>query len=130
MILASESSGWKKFWEKVWDFLWIPDDGGLNYLTRILLAIGLIVLAWLLLKLISFFYKKTLNINKKKPLEIDASAKFFILNIIKIFYWLAIAFLVISTLKINVTGVAGIASAITVALGLAYKMLLHVLQQG
>jgi len=121
MILASESSGWKKFWEKVWDFLWIPDDGGLNYLTRILLAIGLIVLAWLLLKLISFFYKKTLNINKKKPLEIDASAKFFILNIIKIFYWLAIAFLVISTLKINVTGVAGIASAITVALGLALQ---------
>ena len=113
-------SSWSEFWEKVGNFFMTPDEGGINYLTRILIAVGTIVLAWLLLRLISFIYKRALGV-KKKPLTIDASAKFFILNIIKIFYWLAIAFIVISTLKIDVTGAAGIASAVTVALGLALQ---------
>lgn len=111
---------WGEFWQKVGEFFMTPDEGGINYLTRILIAVGTIVLAWLFLKLLSFLYKKAVGINKKK-LTIDVSAKFFILNLIKIFYWLAIAFIVISTLKIDVTGVAGIASAVTVALGLALQ---------
>ena len=113
-------SGWSEFWKKVGSFSMTPDEDGVNYLTRILIAVGTIVLAWLLLKLISFIYKRALNI-KKKQLTIDASAKFFILNVIKVFYWLAIAFIVVSTLKVDVTGAAGIASAITVALGLALQ---------
>ena len=113
-------SSWSEFWQKAGDFFMTPDDAGINYLTRILIAVGTIVVAWLLLKLISFVYKRAFHI-KKKSLSIDASAKFFILNIIKIFYWLAIAFIVISCLKIDVTGVAGIASAVTVALGLALQ---------
>jgi len=113
-------SGWSEFWKKVGSFFMTPDEDGVNYLTRILIAVGTIVLAWLLLKLISFIYKRALNI-KKKQLTIDASAKFFILNVIKVFYWLAIAFIVVSTLKVDVTGAAGIASAITVALGLALQ---------
>lgn len=113
-------STWSDFWAKAGQFFMTPDDAGLTYLTRILLAIGVIVVAWLLLRLISFIYRKALHV-KKKPLTIDASAKFFILNIIKIFYWLGIAFIVISILKINVTGIAGIASAVTVALGLALQ---------
>ena len=113
-------TGWSEFWAKAGEFFMIPDAAGLNYLTRILLAIGVIVLGWLLLKLISFIYKKALHV-KKNPKTIDASAKFFILNIIKVFYWIAIAFIVISCLKIDVTGAAGIASAVTVAIGLALQ---------
>lgn len=113
-------SSWQEFWQKVGEFFMTPDEAGINYLTRILIAVGAIVLAWLLLRLISFIYKKATHIKKKSP-AIDVSAKFFILNIIKIFYWLAIAFIVISTLKIDVTGAAGIASAVTVALGLALQ---------
>ena len=113
-------SSWSEFWQKVGNFFMTPDDAGINYLTRILIAVGTIVLAWLLLRLISFIYKRAFGV-KKKSLSIDASAKFFILNIIKIFYWLAIAFIVISILKIDVTGAAGIASAVTVALGLALQ---------
>ena len=113
-------SSWQEFWQKVGEFFMTPDEGGINYLTRILIAVGAIVLAWLLLRLISFIYKKATHIKKKSP-AIDVSAKFFILNIIKIFYWLAVAFIVISTLKIDVTGAAGIASAVTVALGLALQ---------
>lgn len=112
-------SAWSDFWQKAGEFFITPDEAGINYLTRILIAVGVIVVAWFLFKLISFIYKRALHI--KKSLTIDASAKFFILNIIKIFYWLAVAFIVISLLKIEVTGVAGIASAVTVALGLALQ---------
>ena len=113
-------NAWGDFWKKAGEFFMTTDDVGLNYLTRILIAIGAIVVAWLLLKVISLIYKKSFHV-KKKPLDIDVSAKFFILNVIKIFYWLAIAFIVISLLKIDVTGAAGIASAVTVALGLALQ---------
>jgi len=112
-------SAWSDFWQKAGEFFITPDEAGINYLTRILIAVGVIVVAWFLFKLISFIYKRALHI--KKSLTIDASAKFFILNIIKIFYWLAVAFIVISLLKIEVTGIAGIASAVTVALGLALQ---------
>lgn len=112
-------SAWSDFWQKAGEFFITPDEAGINYLTRILIAVGVIVVAWFLLRLISFIYKRALHV--KKPLTIDVSAKFFILNIIKIFYWLAVAFIVISVLKIEVTGVAGIASAVTVALGLALQ---------
>lgn len=112
-------SAWSDFWQKAGEFFITPDEAGINYLTRILIAVGVIVLAWFLFKLISFIYKRAFHV--KKSLTIDASAKFFILNIIKIFYWLAVAFIVISLLKIEVTGVAGIASAVTVALGLALQ---------
>ena len=120
MKAVSLASTWNEFWQKAGDFFMTPDQTGLNYLTRILIAIGVIVVAWLILKLISFVYKKALHV-KKKPTTIDVSAKFFILTVIKIFYWLAIAFIVISLLKIDVTGAAGIASAVTVALGLALQ---------
>ena len=113
-------SAWSDFWEKAREFFMTPDEAGINYLTRIFIAIGIIVVAWLILRIISFIYKKALHV-KKKPLTIDVSAKFFILTIIKIFYWIGIAFLVIATLKIDVTGAAGIASAVTVALGLALQ---------
>jgi len=113
-------NAWTDFWKKAGDFFMTPDDAGINYLTRILIAVAAIVVAWFILKLISLIYKKSLHL-KKKELSIDVSAKFFILNVIKIFYWLAVAFIVISTLKIDVTGAAGIASAVTVALGLALQ---------
>ena len=120
MKLIILGTSWSEFWQKVGEFFMTPDEAGINYLTRILIAIGAIVLAWLLLRLISFIYKKATHIKKKSP-AIDVSAKFFILNLIKIFYWLAVAFIVISALKIDVTGAAGIASAVTVALGLALQ---------
>lgn len=120
ILFAKEKiSGWQKFWQQVGDWFWLKDDAGLNYLTRIGLALAAIVVAWLLLRVISLIYKKAFHV--KKPIDIDVSAKFFILNIIKFFYWIGIAFVVITLLKINVTGIAGIASAITVALGLALQ---------
>ena len=111
---------WNEFWGKVGNFFMTPDEAGLNYLTRIIISISVIIVAWIVLKLINLGLKRALGIKKKGP-EIDVSAKFFILTILKAFYWIAIAFVVIGTLKIDITGAAGIASAITVALGLALQ---------
>ena len=121
MVFIKEATkeAWNNFWAKLGEFFITPDDLGINYLTRILVAIAIIVLAWLILRILSLIYKKAFHI--KKPMNIDISAKFFILQILKVFYWLGIAFLVIATLKIDVTGAAGIASAVTVALGLALQ---------
>jgi len=122
MFVFSEetSNAWADFWRKIGEFFWTPDAYGLNYLARIGIAIAIIVVAWLLLRVISIIYRKALHI-KKKPLTIDVSAKFFIFTVIKVFYWLAVAFVAFSILKIDITGVAGIASAVTVALGLALQ---------
>ena len=120
LTFAEKANAWQEFWKKVGDFFWTPDTYGLNYLSRIGIAIGIIVVAWLLLRVISLIYKKALHI-KKKPLTIDVSAKFFIFTVIKVFYWLAVAFIAFSILKIDITGAAGIASAVTVALGLALQ---------
>ena len=120
LTFAEKPNAWQEFWKKVGDFFWTPDTYGLNYLARIGIAIAVIVVAWLLLRVISLIYKKALHI-KKKPLTIDVSAKFFIFTVIKVFYWLAVIFVAFSILKIDITGAAGIASAVTVALGLALQ---------
>ena len=122
LSFATETKGnaWQEFWKKVGDFFWTPDTYGLNYLSRIGIALAIIVVAWLVLRLISLFYRKALHI-KKKPLTIDVSAKFFIFTVMKVFYWLGVIFIAFSILKIDITGAAGIASAVTVALGLALQ---------
>ena len=64
MVFIKESTkeAWNNFWQKAGEFFMTPDEMGLNYLTRILFAIGLIVVAWLLLRLISLVYKKVFHI--------------------------------------------------------------------
>ena len=114
--------GWLDFWKRVGDFFLIPDGAGLNYLTRILIALGVIVVSYFVIKFIGFLLKKAMKVSKGP--QIDSSAKFFIIGGIKIILWICVAFLVISLLKIEVTGIAGITSAITVALGLALQDLI------
>lgn len=128
MILDARQT-WNEMWEKIGNFFMTPDDSGVNYLTRILIAIALIVVGWLLIKLIIMLLKKAMGIKKKGP-EIDVSAKFFIIQIVKVLLWVGIAFLVISTLKIEVVGIAGITSAVTVALGLALQDLISCFASG
>ena len=128
MILDARQT-WNEMWEKIGIFFMTPDDSGVHYLTRILIAIALIIVGWLLIKLIVMLLKKAMGIKKKGP-EIDVSAKFFIIQIVKLLLWIGVAFLVISTLKIEVVGIAGITSAVTVALGLALQDLISCFASG
>ena len=128
---VTESYTWESFWQKVADFFWIPDTSGLNYLTRILIAIAIIVVSFFLIRFIGWIIKKILKVNKKgKGPEIDSSAKFFFVTFIKILLWIGIAFVVIGVLKIDTSGIAGVTSAITVALGLALQDLISCFASG
>ena len=120
---------WIQFWQKFADFFMTPDASGMNYLTRILVAIGVIIVGWLFVKVIELILKKAFKITKKGP-QVDKSAKFFVITVIKSIIWVIIAFLVVSTLKIDMTGAAGILSAIAVALGLALQDLIGSLFSG
>ena len=118
MILAANP--WETFWQKVGNFFLTKDSSGLNYLTRIIASIIIIILAWLVIKFFGWILKKMMRIKKKGP-DIDISAKWFLITVIKAFLWIFVAFVVIDLLKIDTTGFAGITSAITVALGLALQ---------
>lgn len=120
---------WNQFWYGVGQFFMVKDDNGINYLTRILFSIGIIVLSWLLIKLFEIILRKAMKVNKKGP-AIDKSARFFVITVIKAILWILVAVLVIAILKIDVTGFAGIISAIAVALGLALQDLIGCMFSG
>ena len=63
-VIFSAKDNWNNFWQKVGDFFMTPDEAGMNYLTRILLSVGLIIVAWLLLRLLSLIYKKAFQKRK------------------------------------------------------------------
>ena len=51
MIFEETSSNpWNDFWESVGEFFMQKDAYGVNYLTRILIAIGLIVVSYFIIK--------------------------------------------------------------------------------
>ena len=119
MIYAT-TNPWNDFWTKVKDFFLVADSSGINYLTRILISIGIIVVSFFLIKLFEIILKKLFKIKKKGP-EIDVSARWFIIKVLKILLWIFVAFVVTSLLKIDTSSIAGLTSAITVALGLALQ---------
>ena len=130
MIFAETNKNpWVEFWESVRDFFITKDDSGINYLTRILIAIAIIVVFYFVIKFIGFLLKKAFGIKRKGP-EIDVSAKFFIVNIIKVVLWVSVAFVVVWILKIDTTGIAGVTSAVTVAVGLALQDLIGCFASG
>ena len=130
MILAETTSNpWNDFWKSFGDFFLSVDDSGINYLTRILISVALIVISYFVIKFIGFLLKRAFGI-KRKGSEVDVNVKFFIINIIKIALWLGIAFIVVWLLKIDTTGIAGVTSAITVAIGLALQDLIGCFASG
>lgn len=120
---------WNEFWNSVAEFFLTKDTSGINYLTRILIAVALIVVSWFIIRFVGFLMKKAFGIKRKGP-EIDVSAKYFIVNIFKAVLWLGVAFIVVWILKIDTTGIAGVTSAVTVAVGLALQDLIGCFASG
>ena len=115
MILLS----WNEFWSKIGDFFksigqfFIKEnDDGLSMLTRIIIAIIVLVLGVILIKIIIFALKKASGI--KRGIAADLSAKSFFIGALKITLYVALAFAIVGILGINVTGAVGILSAVTV----------------
>ncbi|MCQ2772130.1 MAG: mechanosensitive ion channel family protein [Bacilli bacterium] len=118
------------FWEKVgnWftnignrfvSFFTDPTAMEMTNLERIIAVIIFIVIAFFLIKLLGFVMKKAMGI-KKGP-QIDVSAKMFVVQFVKILLWVMVAFGCVALLGIDVSSVAGVLSAVTVALGLALQ---------
>ena len=129
LVFEETANAWTEFWQSFVDYFMRKDDHGVNFLTKILIAIALIVVAWFLIRFIGFLLKRAFGIKRKGP-EIDISAKFFAVNIIKIALWVGVAFLVVWILGIDTTGIAGVTSAITVAVGLALQDLIGCFASG
>lgn len=134
MIYTMTFSEWiNSFWKNLVSFF-----KGEEYIfdvpTRIIFAILIIVLGWIISKIVVFALRKALNIqpklyfskrkkNKKSKDQIssEATAREFIIPLVKILFWIIIAGLVLNVLGVTLSSTAGVLSAVTVALGLALQ---------
>ena len=117
------------FFKGIGDFFVHKEEGSLSNLEKIFICIGVIVLAWIILKILVLILERAMGVKKKGP-QVDASLKSFAIQCIKVFYWVFIAFAVIGILGINITSFAGILSAVTVAVGLALQDIIGMFASG
>ena len=120
--------GMVKFFESLGNFFLQENQYGLSVLSRILIAIAVLVLGVLLIKLIIFILKRASGI--KRGIAADLSAKNFFIEALKMLLYLVLAFVVVAILGINLNGAVGIISAITVALGLALQDIIGMFASG
>ncbi len=127
------------FWQDLWDgilrffqsianFFLAENEYGLSVLSRIIIAIIVLVLGVIIIKLIILGLKRASGI--KRGIAADLSAKSFFIEAFKIVLYVGLAFIVVAILGINVTGAVGILSAVTVALGLALQDIIGMFASG
>ncbi len=127
------------FWENLWagiqqffanlgNFFLQENDYGLNVISRIIIAIVVLVVGVLVIKLIVVILKRLSGI--KRGIAIDMSAKSFFIGAFKITLYVILAFLVVAIIGLDVSGAVGIASAVTVALGLALQDIIGMFASG
>ena len=121
-------NGLINFFESVGEFFMTKNEQGLNMLTRIIIAIAVLVLGVILIKLFIAILKKVSGI--KKGIALDMSAKSFFIGALKIALYFVLAFFIVQILGINITGAVGILSAVTVALGLALQDIIGMFASG
>lgn len=119
---------WEKFWQSIVDFFLKAPEGEINNLTRIILAIVFAVAGHFLIKLILFIMRRAFGMKTK--IQVDISAKSFILSVTKIGLNVCLFILVLSTLNVDMTSVAAIFSAATVAIGLSLQNLISAFASG
>ena len=120
--------GVKRFFESIGNFFLQENEYGLSVLSRILIAIAVLVIGVLLIKLLIVILKRASGI--KRGIAADLSAKNFFIEAFKLLLYLLLAFVVVAILGINLNGAVGIISAITVALGLALQDIIGMFASG
>lgn len=120
--------GLKQFFQSLANFFLTENEYGLSVLSRIFIAIAVLVIGVLLIKLLITILKRASGI--KKGIAADLSAKSFFIEALKITLYVALAFIIVAILGINVTGAVGILSAVTVALGLALQDIIGMFASG
>ena len=120
--------GIKTFFQSIGNFFMTENEYGLNVLSRIIIALVVLILGIFLIKGLIAILKKASGI--KKGMSLDLSAKSFFFETLRIFLYVVLAFAVVAILGFDVTGLAGILSAVTVALGLALQDIIGMFASG
>lgn len=120
VVLSDIADWWTELWKGVGDwFMATGEEGGITNLDRILFAIVTVVVGHFLIKLIIWLIKKAFHIPKK--LNLDVSVKTFSISVVNVILNILLAVFVLWILNVNMISIAGVLSAVTVAIGLALQ---------
>lgn len=123
--------GWNQFWSDVWKAFgdaftnlgkfWLGDgsEGQVPFIANFIFAILVLVLGTFLIKLILFLLKKAFKVDKKIIKE--KTVKNFIINTLKVALYIALLFIVLNILRVDLSGAAQIFSSAILAVGLALQ---------
>lgn len=118
----------KDFFISIGNFFMQKNEYGMNMLSRIIIAIVVLILGHFLIKGFIGLLRKTSGI--KKGLAVDLSLKSFFFTTLKIVLYFVLAFSVVGILGLDVSGGVGVVSAVTVALGLALQDIIGMFASG
>lgn len=119
---------WIDLADKIITWFTKADDGGLNPITRLIIAVCILIVGRILIKLIMKLVRKISGVSKK--LNVDVSIKTFTLSVVNVVMNLLLAILVLLILRVNFTSVSSILSAGTVAIGLSLQDLISAFASG
>ena len=131
----ADPSGWEAFvsflktsCQEIGAWFWNKDASGRNRITRLVLAITVLVLCHYLIKLIIRLIKAATGAKNKRG--IDVSVRSFTVSLVNVALNLILAFIVLRILKIDVSSLAQILSAGTVAIGLSLQNIISACASG
>lgn len=120
---------WQDLGSSIHDWLLVPNENtNMNFLTRFLLALIVLILGSYIIKLIMRIARRLSGV--KTQIGVDVSVKTFSLAVLKLFFnvFLAIVFLLI--LGVDLTSMATVISSATVAIGLSLQDLISAFASG
>ena len=131
----ADANGWEAFvsflktsCQEIGAWFWNKDASGRNRITRLVLAITILVLCHYLIKLIIRLIKAATGAKNKRG--IDVSVRSFTISLVNVTLNLILAFIVLRILKIDVSSLAQILSAGTVAIGLSLQNIISACASG
>lgn len=121
MILTNVSDWWRDLWSGIGKWFMEPDaeKSGIRNLDRIIFAILALIIGHFLIKFLIWLIKKAFHLPRK--LSVDVSVRSFAISVINVALNLVLAVFVLWLLNVDMVSVAGVLSAITVAVGLALQ---------
>ncbi len=119
---------WVKLGQDIQNWFVKSDTSGLNPISRLIIAICVLILGRFIVKLFIRILRKIFGINNK--LAVDVSVKTFSLSVTNVLLNLGLAVLVLIILKVDLTSLSSILSAGTVAIGLSLQDLISAFASG
>lgn len=128
MNWESFKSWWANLFKEIGEWFTLKDSDGLNPLSRLIIAICLLIIGRFLIKFLMRFLRKVSGVKTK--VEVDISVKTFTLSLVNVCLNLALAIFVLLVLKVDFSSLSSILSAGTVAIGLSLQDLISAFASG